>query len=155
MKMADNRRPVSVSPIRAEKATDNLPQSVDELAAMSTINFADGRLQVMEVDYAPQVDEALPKADKLAKTNLATALESLAVLEKQTRLGSDMRSNSRVLRHMVKLAFEAKNWSVLNETILAMSKKRSLIKFSIKNMVQDCCEMIGKICNENIQKSLV
>jgi 26S proteasome regulatory subunit N5 len=65
-------------------------------------------------------------------------------LEKQTRLGADMRSNSRVLRHMVKLAFDAKNWNVLNETILAMSKKRALIKFAIKNMIEDCCEMIGK-----------
>lgn len=30
-------------------------------------SFGDGRLVKMEVDYAPQVDEALPKADQIAK----------------------------------------------------------------------------------------
>jgi 26S proteasome regulatory subunit N5 len=77
------------------------------------------------------------------------------LLEKQTRLGADMRSNSRILRHMVKLAFESRNWNVLNETIVVMSKKRALIKFAIKNMVQDCCEMIDQISLEEERNRLI
>jgi 26S proteasome regulatory subunit N5 len=35
-------------------------------------NFGDGRLDHMEVNYASQVDEALPKADNLAKASNST-----------------------------------------------------------------------------------
>jgi hypothetical protein len=35
-----------------------------------TQQFGDGRLEQMEVNYAPQVDEALPKADNLAKVRI-------------------------------------------------------------------------------------
>ena len=56
----------------------------------------------MEIDYKEQVDEAIQKAnDMVAKGNSAGAVESLAQLEKLTRLGSDMHSNTRILRHMV------------------------------------------------------
>jgi len=150
-----NRRRVSVSPIRTEKTSDALPQGVDELLAMPSTTFGDGRLVKMEVDYAPQVDEALPKSEQLAKTNVNAAIESLTLLEKQTRLGADMRSNSRILRHMVKLAFEAKNWNLLNEIIVTMSKKRAIIKYAIKNMVQDCCEMIDKVESEEERNRLI
>ncbi|KAI6179318.1 PCI domain-containing protein [Aphelenchoides besseyi] len=152
--MPEDRR-VTVSPIPVEKPKDNRPQNADELAAFTSQNIGDGKLVKMEVDYAPQVDEALPKADQLAKTNVSSAIDSLVLLEKQSRLGADMRSNSRILRHMVKLAFEAKNWNLLNETIVTMSKKRALIKFAIKNMVQDCCEMVDKLPNETERNRLV
>lgn len=60
----------------------------------------------MEVNYASQVDEALPKADAIAKTGkVAEALESLSNLEKLTRLGSDMRSNTRIVQHMVNIVY--------------------------------------------------
>lgn len=66
-----------------------------------------------------------------------------------------MRSNSRILRHIVKLAFESKNWELLNETIVSLSKKRALIKFAIKNMIQDCCEFVDKVPNEDDRNKLV
>jgi hypothetical protein len=66
----ERRERVSVSPIRADKPTDNLPNSVDELVQFSSTNYGDGRLVKMEVDYAPQVDEAIVKADQLAKVRL-------------------------------------------------------------------------------------
>jgi hypothetical protein len=66
---------------------------------------------------------------------VAGAIEMLTPLEKQTRLGSDMRSNTRLLRQMAVFVFDGKKWDLLSELITSMSKKRSLIKFSIKNMV--------------------
>lgn len=178
-----DRQPIPVEPIQVDKP-NRAEKDADELALsqFTSANIGDGRLVKMEVDYAPQVDEALPKADSLAKvsvflevlvilgqqiltifststcflqTNVVAAIESLSSLEKQTRLGADMRSNSRILRHLVKLAFEAQKWELLNETIVAMSKKRSLIKFAIKNMVQDCCEMVDKVPTEADRNTLI
>jgi 26S proteasome regulatory subunit N5 len=91
----------------------------------------------------------------LFQADLSGAIDSLVLLEKQSRLGADMRSNSRLLRHMVKLAFDAKNWNTLNEIIVTMSKKRSLIKYAIKNMIEDCCEMIDKIPSEDERNRLI
>ena len=59
----------------------------------------------------------------------------MASLEKQSRLGCDMKSNSRLVRHMVKLAFDGQKWDLLNDIINVLSKKRSIIKFAIRNMV--------------------
>ncbi|CAJ0567902.1 unnamed protein product, partial [Mesorhabditis spiculigera] len=90
----------------------------------------------MEYDYTKDVDAALPNADILAKTgNVAGAVESLNTLEKQSRLGSDMKSNARVVQHMVQMCFDGKQWDLLNETILALSKKRLLIKVAIARMI--------------------
>lgn len=66
---------------------------------------------------------------------MAAALESLSGLEKQTRIGSDMKSNTRIVQHMVKLCFEGGDWTLLNDTIMLLSKKRSLIKVAITKMV--------------------
>ncbi|KAH7702456.1 PCI domain-containing protein, partial [Aphelenchoides avenae] len=146
------REPVPVDPIRVEKPSVPATEDLSQLSAQ----YGDGRLLKMEVDYAPQVDEALPKADALAKAGKVTeAVDSLAQLEKLTRLGLDMKSNSRIVRHMVKLAFEGKNWDLLNETIVTLSKKRSIIKFAIKNMIQDCCEMVDQLPTETERNRLV
>lgn len=67
--------------------------------------------------------------------NISTALDSLSSLEKSTRLGSDMKSNTRIVQHMVKLCFDGSEWALLNDTILMLSKKRSIIKQAIAKMV--------------------
>ena len=56
-------------------------------------------------------------------------------LEKKSRLDCDTKSNERIVRHMVKLAFDAKQWDLLNETVKALSKKRALIKMNMTYMV--------------------
>jgi hypothetical protein len=42
--MADRRRPISVSPIRSGEASDNLPQSVDELVNIN-LNIVDNHFE--------------------------------------------------------------------------------------------------------------
>ncbi|CAJ0571991.1 unnamed protein product, partial [Mesorhabditis spiculigera] len=109
----------------------------------------------MEYDYTKDVDAALPNADILAKTgNVAGAVESLNTLEKQSRLGSDMKSNARVVQHMVQMCFDGKQWDLLNETILALSKKRLLIKVAIARMVRSCCQMVEKMPTEELRMKL-
>uniref|UniRef100_A0A915DUW3 PCI domain-containing protein n=1 Tax=Ditylenchus dipsaci TaxID=166011 RepID=A0A915DUW3_9BILA len=93
----------------------------------------------MEIDYTSQVDEALPKAEAIVRVGkVKEGVESLYPLEKQTRLGCDMKSNNRVVLAMSSL----------------LCKKRSIIKYSIKNMIQACCEMVEKVgVGENEDKA--
>lgn len=93
----------------------------------------------MEVDYSTTVEEKIPKAKELAAQNkLDDALEMLIALEKQTRTGCDMHSTSKVLVAIVQICFEAKNWNLLNEHIILLSKKRSQLKQAVTKMVQEC-----------------
>jgi len=123
---------------------------------MEFTSYGDGRLTKMEVDYTKQVDEAIAKSNDTAKKGkIVEAVESLAQLEKQTRFGYDSRSNSRLLCHMVQLAFDGNAWKLLNDTIIALCKKRALIKYAIKNMVQLCCEVVDKIQSDEIKNQLI
>lgn len=64
--MSDARR--ATSPIRVPVEAPTKQEPIDEY--INTAQFGDGRLVKMEVDYAPQVDEAIPKAEKLLKVFL-------------------------------------------------------------------------------------
>ena len=66
-----------------------------------------------------------------------------------------MRSNSRLVRFAIKLAFDAQKWDLLNEQIHSLSKKRAIIKFAIRNMIRDACEMVDKIPNEKEKNRLI
>ncbi|KIH54962.1 PCI domain protein [Ancylostoma duodenale] len=137
---------VKVEPVKSGARTDQ------ELMAHLAAQVGDGRLFKMDVDYASQVDEAIPKANAIAaKGDVAGALDSLANLEKLSRLGSDMKSNTRI----VKLCFDGKKWDLLNDTILTLSKKRLIIKMAIAKMVRDACEMVEKMPNEELKMKLV
>ncbi|EYB81661.1 hypothetical protein Y032_0377g260 [Ancylostoma ceylanicum] len=141
---------VKVEPVKSGARTDQ------ELMAHLAAQVGDGRLFKMDVDYASQVDEAIPKANAIAaKGDVAGALDSLANLEKLSRLGSDMKSNTRIVQHMVKLCFDGKKWDLLNDTILTLSKKRLIIKMAIAKMVRDACEMVEKMPNEELKMKLV
>lgn len=61
-----SRRPTSPIPVPVDKPL-NLNENQDEFPELSTTHFGDGRLMKMEVDYAPDVDKALPKAEELVK----------------------------------------------------------------------------------------
>jgi len=98
-----------------------------------------GPILKMEVDYSATVDEKLPIAQTLAKEGkLNEALEMCLSLEKQTRTGADMMSTSKVLVAIVNLCYEAKDWNLLNEHIILLSKKRSQIKTAVAKMVKQC-----------------
>ncbi|KAK5978154.1 Proteasome Regulatory Particle Non-ATPase [Trichostrongylus colubriformis] len=141
---------VKVEPIKAGPRTDQ------ELMAHMAAQVGDGRLFKMDVDYTSQVDEAIPKANAIAaKGDVAAALDSLTNLEKLSRLGSDMKSNTRIVQHMVKLCFDGKKWDLLNDTILTLSKKRLIIKVAIAKMVRDACEMVEKMPDEETKMKLV
>ncbi|EGT47618.1 hypothetical protein CAEBREN_15361 [Caenorhabditis brenneri] len=147
--MADKREPIPVEPVDAGEISE-----LDSLAHLAA-HGGDGRLFKMEQDYTKQVDEALLKARDLAQKDPVAAVESLNNIEKVTRLGADMKSNTRVVQYMAKLCFEGQKWDLLMETIMTLSKKRLLIKMAIAKMVRDAVAMIEKMPTEELKMKLI
>ncbi|RKO94070.1 hypothetical protein BDK51DRAFT_19523 [Blyttiomyces helicus] len=117
----------------------------------------DGKLEAkLEKDYAPIVDVQLPEAEKLAKAGkLTEAVEQLLVLEKQTRVGADLASNSRILIGIVSLCFQARDWKALNENIVVLSKKHGILKQAVTKMVQESMAYIEKTPDASTKLELI
>ncbi|XP_076333341.1 regulatory particle non-ATPase 5 [Tachypleus tridentatus] len=124
---------------------------------MTTEAFTDsGRILKMEVDYSATVDDKVPQSEKLAKEGkLSEALDILLTLEKQTRTGADTHSTSKVLVAIVRLCFEAKDYKVLNENIVLLTKRRSQIKQSVTKMIQECCSYVDQMPDKETQLQLI
>jgi len=114
------------------------------------------RIYKMEVDYSSTCDEKIPAAEKLAEQGkVSEAVDSLMILEKQTRTGGDAHSTSRILVALVGLCFKARQWDLLNETIQVVTKKRSQIKMAVTKMVQQCCEYVDQMPDRDTKLKLM
>jgi len=139
-----------------EKISKDKTTSKDGSKILETIVTDGGRLVKMEVDYSDSCDEKIPLAQTMAKDGQATqAVEMLMALEKQTRTGADAHSTSRVLVALVEICFAAGEWSLMNETVVTLTKKRSQIKMAVTKMVQKCCEYVDKTPDKETKMKLM
>ncbi|KAI9249957.1 PCI domain-containing protein [Helicostylum pulchrum] len=100
--------------------------------------MSDGKLEKMDKDFSPQVDILLPETEALAKQGkINEALEKLISIEKQARNAADQASTGRVLVQIVKLCHQVKDWKLLNEQIILLSKKHGQLKAATSLMVQE------------------
>ncbi|EMC98417.1 hypothetical protein BAUCODRAFT_425136 [Baudoinia panamericana UAMH 10762] len=98
---------------------------------------ADGTILKADRDYTAEVDAALPEAESLASSGQTqAAIDKLLALEKQTRQASDLPSTSRLLVTIVTICKNGKDWALLNEQVLLLSKKHGQLKQAITKMVQ-------------------
>ncbi|KAF7629840.1 PCI domain-containing protein [Meloidogyne graminicola] len=147
-----------VDPIKVEAGEPSEKLQLEDMndAFAQISHFGDGRISKMEVDYTAETDKQLNEANLKQKEGLTReAIEYLQQLEKKTRLDCDNKSNLRIVRHMVKLAFDGSQWDLLNETVKALSKKRALIKFNMTQVIRDCCEMIDKLPDEATKNTFI
>ncbi|CAL7941850.1 unnamed protein product [Xylocopa violacea] len=115
-----------------------------------------GKIMKMEVDCSSNCDTKIPECQKLAREGkLHDALDQLLVLEKLARTGADMSSTSRILVAIVQICFEARNWAVLNEHIVLLSKRRSQLKQAVTKMVQECCTYVDKMPDKETKIKLI
>jgi 26S proteasome regulatory subunit N5 len=119
--------------------------------------YEGGRIIKMEVDYSSTCDETIPRCKELAKNDLKfnEALDTLLSLEKQTRIGSDMVSSTRVLVAVVQIIFDARKWDLLNEYISILAKKRSQSKQAIVKMVQECVAYVDQTPDKETKIKLI
>lgn len=110
----------------------------------------------MEQDFAPLLDSKIPENEQLAKSGkLVEALENLLAIEKQTRNAEDTRATSRVATTIVKFCFEAKQWDLLNEKLVQLSKRRGQLKTVVRDVVQEAMTYLDKIKEKDIQIKLI
>lgn len=111
----------------------------------------------MEVDYSGTCDEKIPQAEALAKqeNKFHEAIDLLMGLEKQTRLGADMVSCSRVLVAICRICFEADNWNALNEYVALLVKRRSQLKQAVVKMVQECATYVDQTPDKETKLKLI
>ncbi|ELW47932.1 26S proteasome non-ATPase regulatory subunit 12 [Tupaia chinensis] len=122
---------------------------------MSSKNEIRAGRKKVEVDYSTTVDQWLPKYEKLAKEGRPQeVIKTLVSLEKQIRTTSDMVSTSGILVVVVKMCYEAKEWDLLNENIMLLSKRRSLLKQAVVKMVQQCCIYVEEITDLSVKLRL-
>ncbi|KAG0244500.1 PCI domain-containing protein [Mortierella sp. GBAus27b] len=105
----------------------------------------DEPVQKMEKDCSAIVDAQFPEIEAAAKSgNLSKALEQLLTLEKLTRSSADLASSTRVLKRFIQLTFEAKDWKLMQEYIVLLSKKHGQLKQAITKMIQESMECLDK-----------
>ncbi|XP_054743157.1 26S proteasome non-ATPase regulatory subunit 12 [Anastrepha obliqua] len=125
---------------------------------MDNYLFEGGRITKMEVDYSPACDEKIPLAKDMARKNpeaFHDAIEILLQLEKQTRLGADMVSCSRVLVAICQICFDAQNWNALNEYVSLLARRRSQLKQAVSKMIQECCTYVEKTPDKATKLKLI
>ncbi|CAO3592996.1 unnamed protein product [Absidia cylindrospora] len=115
-----------------------------------------GKLEKMEKDFTPQVDALLPETEALTKAGkLTEAIEKLTTLEKQARNAADPNSTSRILVHIIKLCHDSKDWKLLNEQIVLLSKKHGQLKVATTKMVQEAMEYLDSTPDMDTKLELI
>jgi len=66
-----------------------------------------------------------------------------------------MASTSRLLVAIVTLCFQAKEWTLLNEHILMLSKKKSQLKLALGAMVGECSTFIDQMPDKETKLKLI
>lgn len=66
-------------------------------------------------------------------------------MEKQTRLGADAISNSRVLVAIIDFLYGKKDYKTLNETLVSLMKKHGLLKQAVTKMIQHAISLLDTV----------
>ena len=69
--------------------------------------------------------------------------------------GADAISTGRILEAVVQICFETQQWDLLNENIIALSKRRSQLKAAVTKMVQQCCTYVDQMPNKDLKLKLI
>eukprot|EP00698_Gefionella_okellyi_P019949 TRINITY_DN6198_c0_g1_i1.p1 TRINITY_DN6198_c0_g1~~TRINITY_DN6198_c0_g1_i1.p1 ORF type:complete len:465 (+),score=103.02 TRINITY_DN6198_c0_g1_i1:95-1489(+) len=96
-------------------------------------------------DFSGIVDRRLPELKDLATTNIDQAVEQLLALEKQTRLGEDASSTSRVVEAIVDAFAARRDYKQLNAHLLLLSKRRGQLKQAVTRMVQRAMTVLDQM----------
>ncbi|KRX20603.1 26S proteasome non-ATPase regulatory subunit 12 [Trichinella nelsoni] len=118
--------------------------------------FGDGRVVKMLADMSKEVEQVKLEAERLISDEMfSAALEKLCDMERRTRLSADMNSNATIQVNIVSVCFSEKQYDILKEQIIALSKKRSLMKYANSKMVQACVELMPSVSCKKAKFELI
>jgi len=117
--------------------------------------MSSGEVLKADKDFTKEVDAAIPEAEKLASSNPQAGIDKLLTLEKQTRQASDLASTSRVIIAIVTIAKNAKDWNLMNEQVLLLSKKHGQLKQATTKMVQTVMGFLDETPNLETKLSVI
>jgi len=86
---------------------------------------------------------------------LETAVVELLALEKKTRMGGDNDSGVKVAAAILDLAFQKKEWKLLNEYIVNLCKRRHQSKKVILKIIQTGMEYLKAIDDKEVKRELI
>lgn len=75
---------------------------------------------------------------------LEATIDRLLNEEKQMRLAENVAGTRKAATEILQLCFDAKDWKLLNEQILNLSKKRGQLKQAVQSMVQQAMQYIDQ-----------
>ncbi|CAN9312359.1 unnamed protein product [Alternaria alternata] len=117
--------------------------------------MSSGEVLKADKDFTKEVDAAIPEAEKLASSNPQAGIDKLLTLEKQTRQASDLASTSRIIIAIVTIAKNAKDWNLMNEQVLLLSKKHGQLKQATTKMVQTVMGFLDETPNLETKLSVI
>jgi len=116
----------------------------------------DGKIRKQEEDYTKEVDDALPKAVAQATGgDLRGACDGLLPLEKKARIASDAHSTGRILEAIVQMCFDGKDWDMLGEYVILLTKRRGALKLAVQKMVQKACVILEEAPDKETTLKLI
>ena len=59
--------------------------------------------------------------------------------------GADLASTSRLLVTIIKICFEQKEWELLNEHVLILTKRRNQLKQAVTKMIQEAFTYVDQM----------
>lgn len=107
------------------------------------------------------VDMVKLLADIAVQSNLAKqgklheAIEGLLNLEKSARLAEDITATKACCSEILTVCYNAKDWKMLEEQIMLLSKRRSQLKQAIQAFVRQAMKYIDDITDQDTKVSLI
>ncbi|KAF5312350.1 hypothetical protein D9619_002908 [Psilocybe cf. subviscida] len=97
--------------------------------------MADNKKQ--EKDFTKEVDALIPEANATIKAGkLQEGLDKIFSLEKQTRNAADLASTTRLVKAAVQHCYDARDHTLLNNTVSTLSKKHGQLKAAVQAIVE-------------------
>lgn len=88
-------------------------------------------------------------------TIFSKEIETLLVQEREARLNNNYNESARILVEIVRIAFESREYTKLNELITLLAKKRGQPKKALIDLVQLSMSFIGKLTKEEDRINLI
>ena len=109
-----------------------------------------GQVIKADKDFTKEVDKLIPEVEEIAQRDPQLAIDKILVLEKQTRQASDLPSTSRLLIQIIYICRDARDWKLMQEQVISLSKKHGQLRQAITKMVKTVMDNLGSTPSQEV-----